>query len=59
MSDDCDMVIIEYADFSISWECSECSTKYKPTAKFEKNKKCPACDRTIKKWVGLDDCEED
>lgn len=51
----CDMVMIEAANFDISWECSGCGTTHKATRKFEKSKACPRCGRSITSWVGIDD----
>jgi len=51
----CDMVIIEAADGSCTWECSSCKTERKASARFEKSKKCPACGAVINTWIGADE----
>lgn len=53
------MVIIENADFSISWECSGCKKEFKATSRLEKSKECPNCKTSIVRWVGMDDYEEE
>ena len=58
MADECRMVMIEDANFRITWECSACGNEHRATKKFEKSRHCPTCDATIVAWDGIYDDEE-
>lgn len=59
MNDSTEMFLIEGFNFKYSWECSVCKKEFKDTKKFLKSKSCPNCGKTIQKWIGPEDYQDD